>query len=112
MHRLDDPTDNAGRGWRQLGPDEVADIAYFAIRLSARGMKVDLAGRNADKADAAAKALSKAVAARLRAYPTFGPARPSSSHSTAAPPRSEAREGGVQKVRTPFVDTGEPAAER
>lgn len=83
MQRVDDSTDNGGRGWRRLDLDEVADIAYFAIKRSARRLKVDLAGRNAAKADEAAKAVSKAVAARLRAYPIFGPARVSSSHSTA-----------------------------
>ena len=90
MHRVDDPTDNGGRGWRRLDLDEVADIAYFAIRRSARGLKVDLAGRNAAKADEAAKAVSKAVAARLRAYPVFGPARVSSPHSTAGPSQDSA----------------------
>jgi hypothetical protein len=43
--RLDDPSDNGGRGWRRLESDEVAALAYIAIRLAIRGVKADLAGR-------------------------------------------------------------------
>jgi hypothetical protein len=79
--RLDDPSDNGGRGWRRLAADEVAALAYIAIRLAGRRVRADLAGRNAGKADEAARKLSEAVSARLAAYPIFGPARPSSGHS-------------------------------
>jgi hypothetical protein len=79
--RLDDPSGNGGRGWRRLESDEVAALAYIAIRLAIRGVKADLAGRNADSADKAARKLSEAVSARLAAYPTFGPDRPPMSHS-------------------------------
>lgn len=66
--RIDDPSDNGGRGWRRLARDEVADLAYLAIRLASRGIRSDLAGRNAAKADEAARKLSEAVSARLAAY--------------------------------------------
>lgn len=79
--RLDDLSDNGGRGWRRLEADEVAALAYIAIRLASRGTRVDLAGRDAAKADEAARKLSEAVSGRLAAYPTFGPARPSKGHS-------------------------------
>lgn len=79
--RLDDPSDNDGRGWRRLGSDEVADLAYIAIRLICRGVRIDLAGRNAAKADEAARKLARAVSSRLATYPVFGPARPGSNHS-------------------------------
>ena len=32
--RTDDPSDNAGRGWRRLTSEEVAALAYLAIRLA------------------------------------------------------------------------------
>ena len=79
--RLEDPSNNGGRGWRRLASDEVADLAYLAIRLASRGVRTNLAGKDAAKADEAARKLSAAVSLRLAAYPTFGPARPSSSHS-------------------------------
>ena len=79
--RLDDPSDNGGRGWRRLASDEVASLAYLAIRLASRGVRSDLAGRDASKADEAARKLAEAVSARLAAYPTFGPARAADGHS-------------------------------
>jgi hypothetical protein len=87
MHRIDDPTDNNGRGWRQLSGEEVAAIAYLAIRLCSKGVRANLAGRNAAKADEAAMILSKAVAERLRAYPTFGPVLGAEAHSAAGQPK-------------------------
>lgn len=80
--RIDDPLDNAGRGWRRLSADEVAELAYLAIRLSRPSVRKDLAGRNAAKADEAARWIAKAVSGRLRAYPTFGPGSLAASHST------------------------------
>jgi hypothetical protein len=79
--RLDDPSDNGGRGWRRLASDEVADLAYIAIRLAGQGVRTDLAGRNAAKADEAARKLSEAVSNRLAAYPVFGPIRAATGHS-------------------------------
>jgi hypothetical protein len=79
--RLDDPSDNGGRGWRRLASDEVADLAYIAIRLANQGVRFDLAGRNAAKADEAARKLSEAVSSRLAAYPVFGPIRAATGHS-------------------------------
>lgn len=64
-----------------MASDDVAALAYIAIRLAIRGVKADLTGRSADSADKAARRLSEAVAARLAAYPTFGPARPPTGHS-------------------------------
>ena len=85
MMRFDDPSDNGGRGWRRLAADEVADLAYIAIRLCRKAVRADLAGRNAAKADDAARALAQAVANRLRPYRTYGPGREGASHSTVGP---------------------------
>ena len=63
--RIDDPSDNGGRGWRQR--DEVVALAYLAIRLIRRGVRNDLAGRDASKADEAARRLAEAVSDRLAA---------------------------------------------
>jgi hypothetical protein len=79
--RLNDPSNNDGRGWRRLEREEVVALAYLAIRLIRRGVRTDLAGRDASKADEAAKRLAEAVSDRLAAYPTFGPARPADGHS-------------------------------
>lgn len=79
--RLNDPSDNGGRGWRRLEREEVAALAYLAIRLIRKGIRKDLAGRDASKADEAARRLAEAVSDRLSAYPTFGPAKPASDHS-------------------------------
>ena len=89
--RIDDPSDNCGRGWRRLTPEEVGALAYLAIRLASKGIRSDLAGRNASKADEAARKISEAVAVRLSAYPTFGPARAAGGH--AAHCRSGAEDG-------------------
>ena len=80
--RIEDPFNNGGRGWRRLAPDEVADLAYIAIKLASRGTRADLAGKTASKADEAAMKLAKAISARLAAYPTFGPERTAVAHST------------------------------
>ena len=69
--------------------DEVADLAYLAIRLISRGVRGDLAGRNAAKADEAARKLAQAVSRRLAAYPIFGPVRPASSHSARCRPDAD-----------------------
>ena len=90
--RIDDPSDNGGRGWRRLTPEEVASLAYLAIRLASKGIRSDLAGRNASKADEAARKLSQAVSVRLTAYPTFGPARAAGGHSAQC-------RSGVEEIR-------------
>jgi hypothetical protein len=79
--RLEDPSDNGGRGWRRLEREEVAALAYLAIRLIRRSVRNDLAGRDASKADDAARRLAEAVSDRFAAYPTFGPAKPAGGHS-------------------------------
>lgn len=79
--RLDDPSDNNGRGWQRLSTSEIADLTYIAIRMAARRVRTDFAGRNATKADEAARKLAEAVSRRLAAYPIFGPAKPASNHS-------------------------------
>ena len=80
--RTDDPSDNGGRGWRRLNGDEVASLAYLAIRLARQSVRTDLSGRDASKADIAAKKIAEAVSSRLRAYSIFGPDRAAGSHST------------------------------
>jgi len=82
--RLDDPTDNGGRGWRRFTAEEIADLVYIAVRLIARGVRGDLADRDATKADKAARTVAKAVAARLAGYPTFGPSKAARGHSAGA----------------------------
>lgn len=81
MRRLDDPCDNHGRGWREMTEEEVASLVYIAIRLSTRGTRTGLAGKDAAKADEAAKTIANAVAARLKACAVFGPARPAEGPS-------------------------------
>jgi hypothetical protein len=86
--RVDDPTDNVGRGWRRLTTNEVADVAYLAIRLVRRGVRANLSAREAAKADEAARKLAEAVSSRLAAYPIFGPARPAAGHSAVCRPEA------------------------
>jgi hypothetical protein len=76
MLRLHDPSDNHGLGWIRLTEDQLVDLLYIGIKLARRSYRRDLTDRNAAKADAAAKALAKLLAERLRRYPIFGPARP------------------------------------
>jgi hypothetical protein len=71
--RLDDPSDNGGRGWRRLASDEVADLAYIAIRLASRGVRIELASRDAAKADKAARKLAEAVSRRFAAISDLRP---------------------------------------
>jgi len=84
--RLDDPTNNGGRGWRRFESDEIAKLAYLAIRLISKGVRNDLAGRNAARADEAARKIAEAVSARLASYPIFGPANPARGHSAGSKP--------------------------
>src|SRR4051812_6827790 len=79
--RLDDPSNNNGRGWKRLESEEVAALAYLAIRLVSRSVRMHLAGRDASKADEAARMLAEAVSRRLAAYPVFGPERSANAHS-------------------------------
>jgi len=76
MLRLEGPTDNHGLGWRQLTDEDLIDLIYIGVKLARRSHRRDLTDRNAAKADAAAKAIAKQLAERLRQYPVFGPARP------------------------------------
>ena len=64
---------------------------HLAIRLIRRGVRNDLAGRDASKADDAARKLAEAVSERLKAYPTFGPARPIGGHSAGSGSRGADR---------------------
>src|SRR5215212_7931725 len=79
--RLEDPSDNGGRGWRRLEAHEVTALAYLAIRLIRKRVRTDLAGRDASKADEAARRVAEAVSQRLAAYPVFGAQRPAGGHS-------------------------------
>jgi hypothetical protein len=74
--RIEDSTDNDGRGWRRLTDHELVRLLYIAVRLTKRGVRNDFQGRDASKADAAATTITKQVVERLRGYPVFGPARP------------------------------------
>lgn len=78
MLRLNDPTDNRRLGWVRLTEDQLIGLLYIGLKLARRSYRRDLTDRNAAKADAAAKAIAKLLAERLRHYPVFGPARPSS----------------------------------
>lgn len=79
--RVEDPTDNGGRGWRRFTTDEIADLVYLALRLLRRSLRADLAARDSSKADKATRKAAEAVAARLEGYPTFGPERAAKGHS-------------------------------
>lgn len=89
LMRVEDPSDNGGRGWRRLTATEVADLAYLAIRLIRRGVRADLAARDAAKADKAARTAAEAVSSRLAAYPVFGPIRPAAGHSAVCRPDAD-----------------------
>jgi hypothetical protein len=88
MLRLEDPSDNNGRGWRRLAKAELVDLIYIGLKLARRCHRRDLAERNAVKADAAAKGLAEQIAEKLREYPVFGPAQPSSGHSCGSSPKT------------------------
>lgn len=77
MLRLDDPTDNHGLGWTRLTEEQLISLLYIGLKLVDRRYRRGLTERDATKADAAAKAIAKLLAERLRHYPVFGPARPS-----------------------------------
>lgn len=78
MLRLDDPDDNRGLGWARLSEEQMVDLLYIGLKLARRSHRRDLTDRNAVKSDAAARAIATQLAGRLRHYPVFGPARPSS----------------------------------
>ena len=84
MLRLEDPTNNSGRGWARLAPKQLIEILYIGLKLAARRHRAALADRNASTADAAAKAIATELAERLDRYPMFGPARPSEGPSCGA----------------------------
>ena len=77
MLRLQDPTDNRGLGWTRLTEEQLIGLLYVGLKLADRRYRRGLTERDATKADAAAKAIAKLLAERLRHYPVFGPARPS-----------------------------------
>lgn len=76
MLKLEDPSNNAGRGWARMGARELIDLLYIGLKLAARRHRAALADRNAAKADDAAKAIACHLAERLSHYPVFGPERP------------------------------------
>ncbi|MFL6761498.1 MAG: hypothetical protein ACJ8FB_02955 [Sphingomicrobium sp.] len=77
MLQLNDPSNNRGLGWTRLTEDQLIRLLYIGLKLADRRYRSDLTHRDATKADAAAKAIAKLIAERLRNYPVFGPARPS-----------------------------------
>ena len=81
MLRVDDPNDNGGRGWRRLTEDELASLIYLALRLTSKSVRNAYVDRNPAKVDDAVRTLAQIVAARLKGYATFGPARPGKPHS-------------------------------
>jgi len=74
--KLEDPSNNAGRGWARLCARELIDLLYIGLKLAERRHRAALADRNAAKADDAAKAIACQLAERLSCYPVFGPERP------------------------------------
>ncbi|MCL6683980.1 hypothetical protein [Sphingomonas alba] len=76
MLRVEDPTDNQGHGWKQMTAEEIASLLYFAIRTLPKRVRSDLYGRDATKADEAARKVANALADRLKACAVFGSARP------------------------------------
>lgn len=75
MLKLDDPTDNSGRGWVQLTARQLIDLLYIGLKLAPRRHRAALVQRDASKSDEAAKAVATHLAERLGQYPVFGPAR-------------------------------------
>lgn len=81
MLRVEDPTDNHGRGWREMTGHEIAELLYFTVRTAPKHLRYDLNGRNPIKGDYAARRIAEMLAERLRGYPVFGPARLPESHT-------------------------------
>ena len=86
MLKLDDPTDNRGRGWKRLSEAELVDLIYIGLQLARRSARAALVDRNATKANDAAKAIAKQLADRLSHYPVFGPSRPAPGPSCGSNP--------------------------
>jgi hypothetical protein len=92
MLRIEDPSDNDGRGWRRLTDENLIGLLYIAIKLARASVRKDLSCRDASKADAAAKVIAKQIVDRLRYYPVFGPARPAEGPRCGARPGTQAGE--------------------
>ena len=81
MLRIDDPTDNDGRGWKRLSEDELASLIYMSLRLTSKSVRPAYVDRNPAKVDEAVRMLARNVASRLKGYATFDPIRPKTPHS-------------------------------
>jgi hypothetical protein len=79
--RLEDPSNNGGRGWVRFSEPQLADLLYIAIKVAGRRRLRLLTDRNSQKADAAARELAALLSKRLRNYPVFGPTHPGGVHS-------------------------------
>jgi len=86
MLRVEDPTDNNGRGWREMTGEEIAQFLYFTVRTAPKHLRSDLNGRNPIKGDYAAKRIAEMLADRLKGYPVLGPARPPKAHTCGGQP--------------------------
>jgi hypothetical protein len=73
--KLDDPTNNGGRGWVRLTAKQLIDLLYIGLKLAPRRHRAGLVQRDASKSDEAAKAVATHLAERLEQYPVFGPAK-------------------------------------
>lgn len=82
MLRIEDPTDNGGRGWKRLTEDELHSLVYIALKLQRRGVRSDYAAKSAVLSDEGARIMARAICDRLKGYPTFGPERAVLGHST------------------------------
>ena len=75
MLRLDDPSDNHGKGWRQMSEAEIAEHLYFTVLMLPKQLVRDLKDRNAAKSSEAAKRVSVELAKRLSPCAVFRAAR-------------------------------------
>ena len=76
--RIEDDTDNGGRGYRRLTRDELHALIKMGLVLIPAGVKKRYGhGGN----DLATCLIADALTDRLMHYPAFGPARPLPAHS-------------------------------
>ena len=103
MLHLEDPTNNAGRGWARLTARQLVDLIYIGLKLAHRRDRAALTDRNAAKSDEAARAIACHLAERLSHYPVFGPLRPAEGPTCGGAGTNEAspskpRTGGDEPV--------------
>lgn len=76
--RIEDDTDNGGRGYRRLTREELFDLVSMALILIPNGARKRYWMHAIEQPH---KAIADAICDRLMHYPAFGPARELPAHS-------------------------------